>query len=246
MKALEIDPNLPEARIALGWIAFSFDWDWNAAETEFKKAIELAPNNSEAHRGYAHLFSILGRSDEAIAEIRRARELDPLSLLTNALEGQFLFYAGRIDEARTRFHKTLEIDPDFWIAHIGLGRVYIFEGKYEEAIRELRKALSTAGRSSTEPITQLGYALARSGRQKEARQTLQELNSLSAKLYVPAYSFAMIHNGLGEKEEALRYLEKSLEEREVQITFIKIDRRWDDLGSEPRFVSLMHRVGFER
>lgn len=243
-KALEIDPNLPEARVALGWIAFSFDWDWTAAENDFKKAIDLAPNNADAHRGYAHLFSNLGRGDEAIAEIRRARELDPLSLITNALEGQFLFYAGRLDEAKTRFEKALEIDPDFWIAHNGLGRVYISEGKYDDAIRALRKAASTGG-NTTEPITQLGYALARSGKQEEARQTLEDLTSLGAKFYVPSYSFAMIYNGLGEEDQALRYLEKSLDEREVQITFIKIDARWDALRNNPRFLTLIHRVGFD-
>jgi Flp pilus assembly protein TadD len=121
--------------------------------------------------------------------------------------------------------------------------VYISEVKYDDAIRELRKAASIGG-NTTEPITQLGYALARSGNQEEARQTLEDLTSLGAKFYVPSYSFAMIYNGLGEKDLALRYLEKSLDEREVQITFIKIDRRWDALRAEPRFVNLMHRVGF--
>jgi TolB-like protein/DNA-binding winged helix-turn-helix (wHTH) protein len=104
-RALEIDPDLAEAHVALGWIRFSFDWDWDAAENEFRKAIELSPNSSDAHRGYAHLFSILGRGDEAIAEGRRARELDPLSLINNALEGQFLFYAGHDEEAIARLRK---------------------------------------------------------------------------------------------------------------------------------------------
>ena len=243
MRAVEIDQNLPEARIALGWIAFSYDWDWNEAENEFKKVIAANPNNADAHRGYAHLCSILGRYDEAVAEGKRARELDPLALLTNALEGQFLFYAGRNDEAQARFEKTLELEPNFWIAHNGLGRVYINQGRYEEAIRELRKAISITS-VNTEPITQLGYALAKSGRPEEARETLANLASLSPRLYVPAYSFAIIHQGLGEKEEALKYLEKSLAEREVQITFLKIDHRWDDMRSDARFLSLIERIGF--
>jgi TolB-like protein/DNA-binding winged helix-turn-helix (wHTH) protein/Tfp pilus assembly protein PilF len=242
-RALEIDPNLPEAHIALGWIAFSYHWDWQAAEREFKRAIELSPNNADAHRGYAHLFSILGRGDEAIAEGKRARELDPLSLITNALEGQFLFYAGHLDEARARFQKTLEIDPGFWIARNGLARVDISEGRFEDANRELRKAI-TAAKNSTEPVTQLGYSLARSGKQSEARETLAMLWLRATQTYVPAYSFAMIHNGLGEKEEALKYLEQSLAEREVQITFVKIDKRWDGLRSDPRFQNLVQRIGF--
>ena len=128
MRALEIDENLAEAHMVLGWVGFLFDWDWSASESELKKAIELSPNNSDAHRAYAHLLSVLGRHDEAIAEAKRARELDPLTLITNALEGQFLFYAGHNDEAIARLKKTLEIDSNFWIAHNILGRVYISQG----------------------------------------------------------------------------------------------------------------------
>ena len=244
-QALDIDPNLAEARIALGWIAFSYDWDWAAAESEFKRAIELSPNSSEAHRGYAHLFSILQRHDEALAEIKRARELDPLSLLTNSLEGQFLLYSGRYDEATVRFQKVLEMDPTFWIARNGIARVYIARGRYDEAISELRKITTTAV-TSNEPLTQLGFALAKSGKQNEAREIIEQLRSISKEFYVPAYSFAMIHNGLGENEEALKYLEKSVDEREVQITFVKIDKRWDDLRSDPRFQRLLQRVGFPK
>jgi serine/threonine-protein kinase len=243
-RALEIDENLAEAYIALGWIGFLYDWDWSAAESELKKAIELSPNNSDAHRAYAHLFSTVGRHDEAVAEGRRARELDPLSLITNALEGQFLFYAGRDDEAIARFNKTLEIEPNFWIAHNGLGRVYIRQGHYTEAIAVLTKARELSG-GSTEPITQLGYALAKSGNRERAQVTLEELKSIAAENFVPAYSFAMIYNGLDEKEEALNYLEKSFQEREVQITFVKVDTRWDWLRAEPRFIEIIKHMNFE-
>ena len=243
-RALEIDPDLAEAHVALGWIRFSFDWDWDAAENEFRKAIELSPNSSDAHRGYAHLFSILGRGDEAIAEGRRARELDPLSLINNALEGQFLFYAGHDEEAIVRLRKSLEIEPTFWIAHNILGRVYTGQGRYDEAIDEFRKAIEF-GRGANEPITQLGYALAKSGRREQAQATLEELKLSATNSYVPAYNFAVIYNGLGDKEEALKYLEKSFQEREVQITFIKIDRRWNDIQDDPRFQNLMQRLGFK-
>src|SRR5262245_3903820 len=242
IRALDIDPDLADAHTAVGWIAFSYDWDWNAAEREFKRAIELNPNNSDAHRGYGHLFSVLGRGNDAIAESRRARELDPLSLITNALEGQFLFYAGHDDEAITRFRKTLEIDPDFWIAHNGIARVYIRQGRLDEAIAELTKNRE-AGVISNEPITQLAYALATSGRLEQARAILTELKSSATQDYIPAYSFAMIHNGFGDKEQALRYLQRSFEEREVQIIFLKIDTRWDNYRADPRFQDLMRRIG---
>jgi TolB-like protein/Tfp pilus assembly protein PilF len=243
-QALELNENLPEGHIILGWIGFCFDWDWSAAERELKKAIELSPNNADAHRAYAHLLSSLGRHDEGIMEIKRARELDPLTLITNALEGQFLFYAGRHDEAISRLKETLEIDPNYWIAHNNLGRVYIYQGRYEEAIAELYRAKELSG-GSTEPVTQLGYALAKSGKREQAQATLEELRLLAAENYVPEYSFAMIYNGLGQKEEALSRLEKSFQEREVNITFIKIDTRWDELRSEPRFQDLLRGVGFK-
>ncbi len=244
-RALELDPNLAEAHIALGWVGFLYDRDWNSAESELKRAIELAPNNADAHRAYAHFFSILGRHDEAIAEGKRSRELDPNSLITNALEGQFLFYAGHDEEAIDRLRKTLEIEPNFWIAYNALGRVYIRQGRYDEAIAALIKAEDLSGGGSTVPVTQLGYALAKSGNRERAQATLAELTSLAAETFVPACSFAMIYNGLGQKEEALNYLEKSFQEREVQLSFIKIDTRWDNLRSEPRFKDLMKRMNFE-
>jgi len=243
-KALEIDANLAEAHIVLGWVGFLYDWDWTAAESELKKAVELAPNNSDAHRAYAHLLSNTGRHDEAIAEGRRARELDPLSLITNTLEGHFLFYGGRESEAIARYNKTLEIEPNFWIARGGLGRVYISQGQYAEAIAELNKAREFS-RGSIEPITQLGYALAKSGNREQAQAIIAELKSLAAENFVPAYSFAVIYNGLGEKDEALNYLEKSFQEREVQMSFVKIDTRWDEFRTNPRFVEIIKRMNLE-
>ncbi len=243
IKALEIDPNLAEAHIALGWTAFLYDWDWSAAERELKKAIELAPNNSDAHRAYAHLLSNTGRHDEAVADIRRARELDPLSLITNALEGQILFYAGRDAEAIDRLQKTLEIEPNFWVAHTVLARVYIRQERFAEAVAGLNKARAFSG-GSIEPITQLGYALAKSGSREQARVVIEELQSLAAERSVPASSLAMIYNGLDDTDEALNYLEKSFREREVGMSFVKIDSRWNNLRNEPRFIELMRRMNF--
>lgn len=244
VKALEIDENLSEAHVVLGWVAFWYEWDWQTAESELQRAIELAPNNPDAYRAYAHLLSNSGRHDEALLEIKRARELDPLTLITGALEGQFLFYAGRDAEAFDRYQKTLEIEPNFWIAHNGLGRIYIRQERYPEAIAALTKAIELSG-GSPEPLTQLGYALAKSGNRAGARAALEKLKSSAAANYVPAYNFALIHNGLGERETALNYLEKSLQEREVQLSFIKIDTRWDEFRREPRFIELMRRMNFE-
>ena len=241
VRALEIDESLADAHIVLGWVGFLYDLDWESAERELQKAIELAPNNSEAHRAYAHLLSSSGRHEEAIAESKRARELDPLTLITATLDGYFLLYAGRYDEAIARLSKTLELDPNFWAAHNALGRVYLIQGRYDEAITAMTKAKDLSG-GSTEPVTQLAYALAKSGRRGEAQAVMEELKLFAATNYVPMYFFAMIYNGLGEKEEALNYLDKTFQEREAQMTFIKIDTRWDNLQNEPRFVDLLKRI----
>jgi serine/threonine-protein kinase len=243
-RALEIDDTLSDAHVALGWILFSFDWDWQAAERELRRAIELRPGSPDAHRAYAHLLSNIGRHEEALAEARIARELDPLILLTNALEGQFLFYAGRDAEAEARYRKTLELEPNYWVAHNGLGRVYLHRRMFPEAVAAFRAAVDLAAKSS-ESLTQLGYVLARWGRREEARATIRQLESLAAGHYVPAYAFAMIYNGLGERDRALRYLEQSLDQREVQLTFIKIDTRWDPIRADPRFRAIARRVGLE-
>jgi serine/threonine-protein kinase len=243
-RALEIDDGLVEAHVALGWIRFSFDWDWIGAEEELRRAISLNPENPDAHRAYGHLLSNLGRHDEALSEIRLARELDPLMLIGNALEGQFLFYAGRNQEAEVRFRKTLDLEPNYWVAHNGLGRVYLLRTAFSDAVAAFTKARALAP-ETVEPIPQLGYALARWGKRAEARAILKELESRTADHYVPAYNFAMIHHGLGEREQALHYLEQSFEQREVQLTFIRIDTRWDDLRADPRFVAIARRMGLE-
>lgn len=240
-RALEIDESLADAHVVLGWIGFLYDLEWENAERQLKRAIELAPNNSEAHRAYAHLLSSAGRHDEALAESKIARELAPLTLITSTLDAYFLLYAGHYDEAIVRLKKTLELDPNFWAAHTALGRVYIVQGRYDEAITAMTKAKGLAA-GSPEPDTQLGYALAKSGRQNEARAALEELKFLATKNYVPLYFFAIIYNGLGENEEALNYLEKSFHEREAQMTFLKIDTRWDNLRKEPRFIDLIERM----
>jgi TolB-like protein/DNA-binding winged helix-turn-helix (wHTH) protein/Tfp pilus assembly protein PilF len=242
MKALEIDPDLAEAHIMLGWVAYNYDWEWDRAEAAFKKAIGLAPNSAEAQRAYSHFLSSMARHDEAVAVIRRGRELDPLSPIINTLEGQFLHYSGQDDQAATRLRQTLDTESNFWVAHNALARVQIRQGDYSAAIESLNKATEVSGGNTIEPLMQLGYTFAVSGDQQKALATMAQLRSLAEERVVPAYSFAMIYNGLGEHEAALEYLERSVREREVQLAFLKIDPRWDNLRSEPKFVGLMSRM----
>ena len=219
-----------------------FDWDWAGAEREARRAISLNPNSGLSHLVYMLLLSNLGRHQEAIAEGARARELDPVSLLTNSGEGTALFFAGRNDEARERFQKTVELDPNFWIAHLWLGQLYLDEGKYPEALAEFSMAREFSGGNS-EAISMIGYAWARAGDVAKARGVLDELKSLSAQRYIPASNIATVYLALAEQDEAVAWLEKAYEERDVRLSFLKIAPKWDSFRSDPRFVAILKRVG---
>ncbi|MEJ7847833.1 MAG: tetratricopeptide repeat protein [Pyrinomonadaceae bacterium] len=242
-KAIEIDHTLAEAHAVLGWIIFWYDWDWSAAENQYKRALELDPNNADTHLFYAHLFSNTGRHEEALAEGKRARELDPLNLRTNALEGQFLMHAGRTDEALARLQKTFELDANYWLPHSFMASVYIEKGMYSEAIAEARKAREFSG-AATQPTAFFGYALAKSGKEAEARAELERLLKLSTERYVSLYNIAMIYNGLGERDETLAWLERAFQQREPRMVFLKVEPKWNNLRGDPRFQDLMRRVGF--
>jgi DNA-binding winged helix-turn-helix (wHTH) protein/TolB-like protein len=242
-KALELDETLAEAYIVLGWLGFLYEWDWTTSEKEIKRAIELSPNNSDAHRAYAHMLSNAGRHEEAIVEGRIARELAPLTLITAAVEAQFLFFAGHNDEAIDRLHQTIELEPNFWAARNLLARIYLRQGRVKEAISELEIARSLSN-NGPEPLMQLGYAFAVSGEPQRAEAVIVELDSISGRNFVPSYTYAMIYNGLGNRAKALDYLERSAKDREVQMTFIRIDTRWDNFRSEPRFIRLLEQMNF--
>jgi len=244
LKAMELDPNLPEAQVAVGLFAFWYDWDWRDAERKYQRALELDPNNAAANYFYAHLNSNLGRHAEALTLAKRARELDPLSLITNSAEGQFLFYAGKPDEAASRLNKTLELNPNFWHTHLVLSGIYAEKQMFAEAVAEAEKAAQVSGGNS-QAVAVKGYALAKSGNRAEAQAVLGELQKLSAERHVPAYNFAIIYNALGETETALDYLEKAFSEKNVQLVFLKVDPKWNNLRSEPRFTALAKQMNFE-
>ncbi|CAN5116689.1 MAG: protein kinase domain-containing protein [Pyrinomonadaceae bacterium] len=241
-KAIEIDDALADAHAAFGWIIFWYDWDWNAAENQYKRALELDLNNADTHLFYAHLLSSTGRRAEGLAEVERARELDPLNLRTNALEGQFLIHAGQTDEALARLQKTFELDANYWLTHSFTASAYIEKGMFSEAVTAARKARELSG-VSTQPIAFLGYALAKSGNRAEARAEIEGLLKLSAERYVSPYSIAMIYNGLGERDETLAWLERGVEQRDPRMTFLKVEPKWNNLRDDPRFTDVLRRVG---
>jgi serine/threonine protein kinase/Tfp pilus assembly protein PilF len=242
LKAIEIDDTLAEAHASLGNIIFWYDWDWNKAEKECRRALELNPNSSDAHLVYANLLSFTGRHAEAVAEAKRARELDPLNLRTNALEGQYLLHAGQTNEAIARLQKTFELDPNFWFAHLFAASAYIEKGMFAEAVAEARKARELSGVSS-HPAAYLGYALAKSGKRAQAQAVLEELLKLSTERYVPPYHIALIYNALDDRDKTFASLQRGYEQRDPKMVFLKVEPKWNNLRNDPRFQDLLRRVG---
>jgi TolB-like protein/Flp pilus assembly protein TadD len=241
LKALEIDDTLAEAHTSLAFVKFSYDWDWAGAEREFKRAHELNPNYATAHHWYAYYLIAMGRPDEALAEIRHAQALDPLSLIINTDVGDILAYARRYDEAVEQFRKTLDLDPNFTQAHFNLGLTLERMGQYEDAIAEFQKAIELSERNA-DMVAALGHVYAIVGRRAEAVAILDELNQRSKREYVLPYDRALIHLGLGQNGPALAWLQKDIDERVVWADRWTADARLDPVRSDPRFAELLRRV----
>ena len=244
-KAIEIDDTLAEAHAELGFTIFWYDWDWNAAENQLKRALDLNPNSADPHLFYAHLLSNTGRHAEGLAEVKRARELDPLDMRIYGLEAQFLVHAGKPDEALAFLRKTLEGNPNNWFAHMFASSAYIEKGMFFEAIAEARKA-KELNSANSQPTTQLAYALAKSGKQEEARGLLEELLRLSTQRHVSPGNIALIYNSLGERDETFSWLERAFEQRDPKMVFLKVEPKWNNLRDDPRFQDLLRRVGFSQ
>jgi eukaryotic-like serine/threonine-protein kinase len=237
-RALELDDHLAEAYVSLGVWRMVAGWDWPGSEAAFQRAITLDPNHASARHWYADLLSLLARHDEAIAESRRARELDPLSLIVSSGVGIHLFYARRYDEAAEQQRRTLELDPSFAPALRSLGGAYEELRRYDEAIDCYQRAhaLFPLELSAT---TLLAHTFAVAGRTEEARRMLDELMSESKRRYVPGYRLAAIHLALGERETALDLLEQGLRARDRAMIWLGVSPRFDPLRNEPRFRAIL-------
>jgi TolB-like protein/DNA-binding winged helix-turn-helix (wHTH) protein/Flp pilus assembly protein TadD len=240
-RALQIDETLAEAHTALGAIKHRFKWDWEGADREFKRAINLNPNYATAHHWYALYLASMGRMDEAVAVAKRGRELDPLSLIVNTGFGRVLYFARQNDQAIERLQKTLDLDPNFPVARYWLGLAYEQKGMYQEAVADLTelKDLSV----SPLRIAGLGHAYAVSGDRAKAQAVLSELKELSRERYVSPYDIAVVYAGLGDKDQTFRWLEKTYQEREGALVYISVEPMFDTIRSDPRFKDLVHRVG---
>ena len=241
-KALELDNTLGEAHASRALALFAYDFNFAEANREFRRAIELNPNYATAHQWYGESgLTPLGQFDEAIAEIKRALKLDPLSVIINADLGTILFTARRYDDAIAQLRKTLEMDPTFYYAHYNLGEALEMKGRVPEAIAEYEKAIALD--DDPLPRALLGRLYAKIDRKDEARQILQRLRDSAKQRYITPYLSAMIHIGLGEKDQAIDFLEKTYEDRDgYSIGFIKVDRDLDPLRGDPRFEALVQKV----
>jgi serine/threonine-protein kinase len=241
-KALALDDTLAEAHTTLGMAVWSYEFDFTQANKEFQRAIELNPNYATGHQQFGNVtLSALGRFDDAIVEGKRAVELDPLSLIVNVDLGVTYYFARRYDEAIAQHRKALEMDPGFYFAHSNLGQALAEKRAFDEAISEYQKARAL----NDDPfvLAALGNAYARSGKRTEALKILNQLKELSKQRYVNAYSFAVVYVGLGDKEEALRWLEQSYQDRAgSDVGWIRVDSLVDPLRGDPRFEALAEKI----
>ena len=242
LKAVEIDPALSEGHTSLAHASFFWEWDWLTAERELRLALELKPSYADAHLRYAAYLSAMGRHVEALAEMTRAQELDPLSLILNTLLGRTFYFARRYDEAIDQLRKTLEMDPNFERALLFLGLVYAQKGRLSEAITKLRQAMILSKRGPVS-VGALGYAYGRSGKRHHAQKLVAELHKRSRQGYVSAFNLALIYAGLGEGAKALDLLATAYEERSSWMVFLGVTPAFDDLRANTGFVQLLRRIG---
>ena len=246
LKALSIDSNLAEVHIPLGRVKLEYDWDWSGAEGEFQRAIALKPDYAIAHDSYNTFLRQQGRLEEAIAESKKALELDPLSVGINRDLAYAYHDARQYDQATEQVQKALELDPNSSQALSTLGRAYVGKGKYKEATVVLERALSLYP-TATYHLVDLGYAYALAGRGEDARKVLDKLNELSKHEYVPPKGSATIYAALGEKDKAFEWLEKAYQDRSLTVgVSLKTFPVFDSLRSDPRFHDLMRRMNLPK
>lgn len=241
MKALQLDDSLSEAHVSAGRIKTYYDWDWAGAEREFKRAIELNPNSGDAHREYGAYLTNIGRSAQAIAEAKRARDLDPLTLVTNFQVAWALISAHRYDEA---IEQSQQAAATFPTAHFWIGLACLGKGSYQQAIEEFEKKLGLS--KDYDPLTRahLGYAYGMLGRKNEATKILTELKNLYQQQQASPYYLAIIYAGLGDKDQTFAWLDKAYRDRSRPLASgLKVNPIWDGLRSDSRFADLLRRIG---
>ena len=241
LKALELDDGLAEAQTSLATVQFNYDWDWDAAAAGFRRSIELNPSYATAYQRYSLYLMAMGRTQESLAQMNRARDLDPLSISMNFSLGWRLYMARRYDQAIDQLRNTLDMDPNFALPRMVLGQAYEQKGDYPQAIAELQKAARISNDSPV-MLGALGHAYGVSGNRSGAQKVLDQLMEQSKTQYVSPFYVAIVYAGLAENDKAVDWLEKAYKDRSNAIVFSKVDPQLDGLRSNPRFQSLLHRL----
>jgi TolB-like protein/DNA-binding winged helix-turn-helix (wHTH) protein/Flp pilus assembly protein TadD len=242
-KALQLDSTLGEAHISLAFCLDGFDWKWESAGKEFRRGIELNSGYATGHHWYAWHLTAMGRTGEAFAEMKKAESLDPLSLIISADLAEELLIAHRYDEAIKESRKTMDLDPDFAVAHYELGQAFVQKHRYHEGIAELQRAIELSGGSTT-CTSNLAYAYAVSGMRNEAAKILNDLKNRSNHGFSNAPEIALVYVGLGQKDQAMAWLENAYSERFNPGVLLR--PAFDPMRSDPRFQDLLRRIGLNR
>ena len=244
LKALALDDNLAEAHTSLAFLYWHYDWNWLAAEKEFRRALQINPSYPTAHHWYAFYLASQGRTDQALEEIRRAQEMDPLSLIINTDVAQMLYFAQRYDQAIEQAKRVLEMDPEFALARVMLGWSYLAKQEKTAALEEAKRGTQVP-RAGADIEANLAAMYAVTGQKAKARNLLLRLEAESERLHTGQLllGIAQVHALLDEKEEAFIWLEKAFQNRDGGLTLIKIVPYLDSLHSDPRFTDLVRRIG---
>lgn len=241
LKALEIDSTLAEAHTSLAFTKFRWDRDRVEAEREFRLAIQHKPTYAPAHQWYSSYLAAYERFDEAIAAAKRAEELEPLSFIASSHLAWILYLSGKTDQSIEQCNKMLHRDANFFPARRYLGLAYQQKGRHDKAIAEFQRGLQLSG--SPLMLALLGHSYAIAGKTADAKKVLAELRELQNQRYVSSYTVAAIYTGLGDKDEAFRWLEKAYEERDVWLMNLKVDPVFAKLRSDSRYQNLLTRAG---
>ncbi len=242
---MQLDDQLGEAHLSLAKTRLFYDWDWPGFERELRRALDLSPNNADVHGMQATYLLVMGRFDESIAERRRALDLDPLSPLFTTTVGWSYFYARRYDEAIEWYQKALELDPNFAQAHNDIGLARYQQGRYDEAIAELLKARALSG-GKPEEIEALRQAYAKAGTRGYLQKDLELAEEQLKQGPVRPWRMAQIYHLLGDKDRTFAWLEKAYAERDGLMPFLKVSPQYENLHADPRFTSLLRRIGLEQ
>ncbi|MBS1786190.1 MAG: tetratricopeptide repeat protein [Acidobacteria bacterium] len=240
-KAAALDPTLPEVHATLGLLAQNDDWDWAAAEREYQEAIRLNPNFARAHHWYGEYLFLMGRHEAGLRELRRAQEIDPLSLIIHSDIAKCYYFAGKYEQAIAQARHTLELDPNFIEPHYWLTFAYYGQGRWDEALTAARKVQALDQRLYA--TAQIGTVLAAQGKRNEAFRLLAELQQAGRERQVATEFFAWIHQALGEKEQALHWLDQAYQAHEVSMLGLR-SPLWESLRTHPRFQALYQRMHF--